>query len=453
MKRSLAMASAAAVACIAAGTPALHAQGSAVDQQSACMTGRVGAGVAMPCEDGSAVFFSPAGLALQGSAVSVGVSLVNSSNTFRYDPGYNLADPTIRRKAETVPVPQAFVNYRRSDRLAVGLGVFAPYGLGLKWDVCDVADANNPAACAPENNFEGRFTGYDNAFRGIYIQPTVAYQLVPGRISLGAGVDYVRGSIEVHQRADVPGSGLRGLDVADVTLKGEGTGVTFHLGGIARLTERASLGVRYLHSVEVEMDGDADFEPVPTGNAGIDALIAAQMASGVLGDQGIGTTIEFPSQLVVGVNFAATPRVNLMADYQRTGWESFDRFDIDFENENAADRVLNLDYQNTNTFRFAADFAATEALALRAGFRYNTEASPRATPLLPEFERNYFTAGAGYRFTRSLGLDLAYQYVRQPNRRGSVRPGEPNVGVYTADAQVFGVTLSYLFGRHHGAAR
>jgi long-chain fatty acid transport protein len=421
MKRSLAMASAAAVACIAAGTPALHAQGSAVDQQSACMTGRVGAGVAMPCEDGSAVYFSPAGLAMQGSALSLGVTLVNTSNTFRYDPGYNLADPTIRRKAETVPVPQAFVNYRASDRLAVGLGVFAPYGLGLKWDVCSIAEANT-AACTAENNFEGRFTGYDNAFRGIYIQPTVAYQLVPGRIALGVGLDYVRGNIEVHQRADVPGSGLRGLDVADATLKGEGTGFTFHVGGIARLSERASLGVRYLHSAEVELDGDADFEPVPTGNAGIDALIAAQIASGVLGDQGLGTTLEFPSQLVVGVNFAATPRVNLMADYQRTGWESFDQLEIDFENENATDRVLNLDYQNTNTFRFAADFAATEALALRAGFRYNTEASPRATPLLPEFERNYFTAGLGYRFTRSLGLDVAYQHIVQPDRRGSGAP-------------------------------
>jgi len=452
MKRSLAMASAAAVACIAAGTPALHAQGSGVDQQSACMTGRVGAGVAMPCEDGSAVYFSPAGLAMQGSALSVGVTLVNTSNTFRYDPGYNLADPTIRRKAETVPVPQAFVNYRASDRLAVGLGVFAPYGLGLKWDVCSIAEANT-AACTAENNFEGRFTGYDNAFRGIYIQPTVAYQLVPGRVALGVGLDYVRGNIEVHQRADVPGSGLRGLDVADATLKGEGTGFTYHLSGIARLSERASLGVRYLHSTEVEMEGDATFVPVPTGNAGIDALIAAQIASGALGNQGLGTTIEFPSQLVVGVNFAATPRLNVMADYQRTGWESFDQFDIDFENENATDRVLNLGYQNTNTFRFAADFAATEALALRAGFRYNNEASPRATPLLPEFERNYFTAGLGYRFTRSLGLDLAYQHIVQPDRRGSVRPGEPSVGVYTADAKVFGVTLSYLFGRHHGAAQ
>jgi long-chain fatty acid transport protein len=451
MKRSLALASAAAVACVAAGTP-LHAQGSGVDQQSACMTGRVGAGVALPCEDGSAVYFSPAGLANQGSAFSVGVTLVNTSNTFRYDPGYNLADPTIRREAETVPVPQAFASYRASDRLAVGLGVFAPYGLGLKWNVCGVAEANT-ASCTAENNFEGRYTGYDNAFRGIYIQPTVAYQLIPGRVSVGAGIDYVRGNIEVHQRADVPASGLRGLDVADATLKGEGTGFTYHLSGIAQVGRRASLGVRYLHSAEVEMEGDADFEQVLTGIPGVDALVASQIASGALGDQGIGTTIEFPSQLVVGVNFGVTERLNLMADYQRTGWESFDQFDIDFENETAADRVLNLGYQNTNTFRFAADFAATEALALRAGFRYNTEASPRATPLLPEYERNYFTAGAGYRFTRRLGLDLAYQYVRQPDRRGSVRPGEQNVGVYTADAQVFGVTVSYLFGRHHAAAQ
>ena len=43
MRRSLAIAGAAAVACAAAGTP-LQAQGSSVDQQSACMAGRVGAG-------------------------------------------------------------------------------------------------------------------------------------------------------------------------------------------------------------------------------------------------------------------------------------------------------------------------------------------------------------------------------------------------------------------------
>ena len=449
MKRSLAIAgAAAAVACVAPGNP-LHAQGSSVDQQSACMTGRVGAGVAMPCADGSAIYFSPAGLAMQPSAFSAGVSFVHSSNTFRYDPGRNLADTRIEREPEIKPVPQAFLSYRASDRLAVGIGAFAPYGLGLKWEVCE-NDVANTADCTAEGNFEGRFTGYDNSFRGLYIQPTVAYQLVPNRLSVGAGLDYVAGQIEVKQRADLGGSGI---DIADAQLKGDGNGLTFHLSGIARLSNRVSLGVRYLHSAEVEMDGTENFEQIATGSQLADLGIAAQFAEGgALENQSISTTIEFPSQFVAGVNVAATDRLNVMADYQRTGWESFDQFDIAFENTaTAGTRVLNLDYQNTNTFRLAADFAASDALALRAGFRYNTEASPRATPFLPEFERNYLSAGAGYRFNPRLGIDLAYQYVIQPDRRGSVRPSGPEVGVYGASAQVFGVTVSYQFGRHRTA--
>ncbi len=451
MKRSLAMASAAVAACVAAGTP-LHAQGSSVDQQSACMTGRVGTGVASPCDDGSAVYFSPAALATQRSAVSLGVSFVNSSNTFRYDIGRTLNDPLIEREPETVPVPQAFLNVRASDRLAVGVGVFAPYGLGLKWEVCDV-DQAYATSCTAEGNFEGRYTGYDNAFRGVYVQPTVAYQVIPNRLSVGVGADYVLGSIEVNRRSDVAASGLRGIDVVDANLAGEGTGFTFHVGALAQLSERLALGVRYLHSAEVDMDGDADFTQITTPFPFVNALVGSQVQSGALADQGISTTIEFPSQLIAGLSYEASERLNLMADYQRTGWESFDAFDIDFENAAATDQVLNLGYQNTNTFRVAADFAATEALSLRAGFRYNTEASPRATPFLPEFERNYFSAGIGYAVGSRLGVDLAYQYIQQPDRRGAVRPGEGTVGVYTAKGQIFGVTLSYRFGRDRDASQ
>ena len=112
MRRSLAIAGA-VFACAAVGTP-LHAQGSGVDQQSACMSARMGAGVGAPCDDASGVYFSPGGLAMQGSAISVGVTLIRASNTFRYDPG---AEPlgaanVVKREAETVPVPQAFASIK-----------------------------------------------------------------------------------------------------------------------------------------------------------------------------------------------------------------------------------------------------------------------------------------------------------------------------------------------------
>lgn len=437
MRRSLAIAGAAAVACAAAGTP-LHAQGSSVDQQSACMAGRVGAGVAMPCDDGSAVYFSPAGLAHSPSVLSAGVAFVRAGGSFRYDEGMIPADGTtsVERPEETIPVPQIFINYRASDRLAVGIGALAPYGLGLEWPVCEATTPN----CG-DTNFEGRFTGYDNTLRGLYIQPTVAYQVVPDRFSVGLGVDYVKGSIEVHRRQFGPAAlGLGNTEIADVTLEGDGNGLTYHLGAMLQLDPRTSLGVRYLASAEVDIEGDAAFVQVPTGNAGVDALIGASLPA----DQGVQSTIEFPAQLVVGLAYRATDRLHLLGDFQRTYWSSFDALPVDFETTD--DQTLELGYSSTNTFRLAADFAANEALNLRAGFRYNEAASPRATPFLPEGERNYYTLGLGYRFTRALSTDFSFQYINQPDRAGTLVPGGPRAGIYEATGMVFNFTLAYRFG-------
>lgn len=436
MRRSLAFASAAA-ACVALGTP-LHAQGSAVDAQSACLAGRVSAGIANPCDDGSAVYFSPGSIATTPSAVSVGVALIRSGSTFTYDAGMEPGDGTreLEREAETIPVPQAYVNFRVNDRLAAGLAVLAPYGLGITWPVCEV---ENPRCGEP--NFEGRFTGYDNALRGLYIQPTIGYQLIPGRLSVGAGLDYVRGSIEVHRRQFGPAAlGLGNTEVADVALEGSGTGFTYHLGGMLRLSERTSLAARYLGSAEIDMDGDAEFEQVMTGIAGIDAQIGA----GLPENQGVETTIEFPAQVVVGVAHQATDRLNLMLDYQRTYWSSFDQFPVEFESQ--APDTLVLNYDDANTFRLGADFEATDELVVRAGFRYNEAATPRATPFLPEGERNYYSLGLGYRVTPALSTDFSFQYIDQPDRAGAVIPEGPRAGVYSATGLVFNFTVAYRFG-------
>ncbi|HEU0013155.1 MAG TPA: outer membrane protein transport protein [Longimicrobium sp.] len=438
MRRSLAL----AAACCLAAAPAA-AQGSGVDQQSACMTGRVGTGVAAPCDDASAVYFSPAGLALHGGVASFGASLIRSGNTFRYDqPAPGQVD-VVERDDAWKTVPQGYASLRVGRRLAVGVGYFVPYGLGIEWPVCP---AELPPGPCTDPNFEGRFTGYDNSLRGEYIQPTVAYQVAPG-LALGVGVDFVLGGIEVHQRQFGPAaSGLGRTEVVDVGLRGTGSGMTFNASAILRLNPRTTVGVRYLHSAEVEIDGDAVFAQVPTGVASVDAQVQTRIPA----DQGVSTTLEFPAQIVAGVSHRHG-RVHLLADVQRTKWSSFDALPVDFAG-NAPDQTLELNYRDTDTFRFAAELAALEALTLRAGFRYNEAATPRATPFLPEGERNYYTAGLGYRLPRGVSADLALQYVHQPDRAGSVLPEGTRAGIYESRGLVLGLTLAWRFGGHAGAA-
>jgi long-chain fatty acid transport protein len=436
MRRSLVLAGA-AVGSLLAAAP-LQAQGSAVDQQGACMAGRASTGIAHPCDDGSAVFFSPAAIAELPGAMSAGAAIVRSGNVFRYDPAYAPGGQPdhVRRPTATIAVPQAYLAYRLDPRLAAGIAVLAPYGLGLEWPVCPVED---PRCEGP--NFEGRFTGYDNSLRGVYVQPTVAYQVVPGLLSLGAGVDFVRGSIEVNRRQFGPAAvGLGTTEIADARLAGSGTGVTYHLAGLLQLDTRTTLGIRYLGAARIDMEGDATFRQVGTGNPGVDALIAAQFPQ----NQAIATTLEFPAQMVVGLATRATDRLALMADFQRTYWSSFDSLAVDFAA--LPDEVLALNYRDANAIRFGAEFAATEAVTLRAGWRYNEAATPRATPLLPEGERNVLGLGVGSRFTPALTADLSFQNIRQPDRAGPVLPGGPRAGIYESTGNVFNFTIGYRFG-------
>src|SRR2546422_444535 len=56
----------------------------------------------------------------------------------------------------------------------------------------------------------------------------------------------------------------------------------------------------------------------------------------------------------------------------------------------------------------------------RGGYLYHGGAAPAetVTPLLPEGNRNEFTAGATGKLSRGLTPDLAYPFIRQNDRRG-----------------------------------
>lgn len=469
MRRSLAVAGAA----LAVTAASLQAQGSAVMTHSSCATAMGAAGVASPCRDGSAVLFNPGALAMQQSVLGAGLTGIRTGGSFTYD----ITGERVERDAETAQVPFAFASYRIGERWAVGIGGFNPYGLRIEWPIA----------------FEGRFVSHATQLRNIYVQPTVAFQATPW-LSVGAGLDVVRADIEINQRADLATQIVRGAsgtpqlfpngdtvrlgnlgvpsgtDFAEVQLKGNGTGVTFNVGAVARVSSKASVGVRYMHRAKIDYDGDASFSPLQTGlrlgagnpfgvpaGAPLEAIVQSQFTgSGALVNGEISTTLTLPAQLVVGVAYNPVQSLKLLADYQWTSWSDFDQATIDFERAETPDNVLILDYDNTNTYRFGAEYAATRALALRAGFIFNTAAEKAlsVSPFLPEAERNYYSLGAGYDFDNGLGIDLGYQLVKQSDRRGRVRARtnytqtaeQLNVGVYHADANVFNVTLSYRFG-------
>jgi long-chain fatty acid transport protein len=440
------------------------AQGFGVFEHGTCAMARAGAGSAAPCDDGSAIFFNPAGLAgMRGWTISVGATGISALGSFVDD----LSGGETDMNNDPIPVPHVYAAYGITDRLTAGIGTFAPYGLATKW---------------PET-FAGRFNGFDNELRSIYVQPTLAYR-IHDRISIGAGFDFVIGSVEINRRLDLsaqaaptpapPGTTLRQLgiplhtDFAQARLRAtRATGLGGNFGVRVDATDRVSFGARYLTRVTLDYDGNAAFEAIPTGitlpaanpfgvpgGTPLDAVISRLglfSAAGPLADQGLTTSITMPDQLMAGVAVQVTPRLLLLGDYQWVNWSKFGRVDLDFANPATPDQALEENYRDTSGVRLGIDWTAAHRWTLRGGYVYHQAAAPdeTVTPLLPEGARNEFAAGVGFQVSPKLRVDVAYQFVKQSDRPGRVReirPGETaadvNTGMYKSRAHLFGTTIT-----------
>ena len=447
---------------VATGLPLspAHAQGYGVYEQSSCVMGRAGTGVASPCGDGSSIYFNPAGIAIATSTeVAAGATGIFVSGDFTNDvTGFRTS-----LNDDLHLVPHAYLVRPVSERLVAGLGVFVPYGLATDWP----------------SSFEGRFLGYHSKVQAIYVQPTLAFRLAP-RIRVGAGFDLSFVSVRLSQRLDLseqvtPTPGVTfgmlgvpaGTDFADVNLTGSGTGVGAHFGVQADVTPDLTLGARYLLRQAVDIgNGTAEINPVPTGlilaagnpfgvpaGTPMDAVLAPQFTgNGPLQAQGGGTSLTLPAQLVLGLSWRGVDRLNLLAYFQYTDWRVFDTLSVTLERLGTTD--IPEDYQRAYTWRFGAEYGLTPSSTLRAGFYTHNGSAPdqTVTPNLPEGHRNSWTLGFGTRLRSNLGVDVAYQFIDQGDRRGRTVPLDPALspsantnGLYTFKAHLIGATLRYAF--------
>jgi len=450
---------AALVGAIGLDASSALAQGFSVYEHDVCSMGRAGVGVANPCSGGSAVFFNPAGIVTGSGAwnASFGVVMIPPRGSFTPDGGteVNLVE-------NNIPVPDFYLTRQIGSRWAVGVGMFAPYGLTTEWD------PTSP----------GRFLSYKATIKGIYFQPTVAYRVSP-RIQVGAGIDIVRAAVDLKQRVDLSSQTVTGTpytfnqlpqtsvpvgtDFADARLHGSATAYGAHFGIIVRPTDALSLGARYLTGTTIEGEGYAGFTQVATGlrllgplsatlptGTPIDAIVAGQFTSGRMVTQSVAASIAFPSQLVVGFNYRVSQALSVMADVQLTNWSAFDILPMTLGV--IGPDTLYEDYSNTTGFRAAVEYAVNPKLNVRGGFLMHGAAAPDygVTPLLPEAARKEFVVGAGYQLSTGIRVDAAFQLINQEDRRGRVvewKPGDGdvNTGVYAFSAKLFGLGFTVAF--------
>ena len=442
------------------------AQGFALNEIGSCAIARGFANTAAPCDDASSVYWNP-GLMPRARGVQVygGASIIKIDGTFTRD----TSGASYKAEPPTAVVPHVFLNWRGAGKMALGLGVYVPYGLTSQW----------------ADNFPGRFSAKKASLQTIYVQPNITYQLTDNW-SVGGGPVFGHSTVELVQALDLatvptsavgPTFGQLGIplrtEFGRATLKGSANGLGLALGVHGKLSPTWEMGGRFLSQVSFSYDdADATFEQRPTGltlaagnplgapaGTPVDAIVAGQFSgTGALVAQKVATQIRHPAQLQVGLAYSGFEMSTISAEYSYVGFKSFNQLNVNFQGPAAANsKVLLENYNNTSGIRIGGERRFLSGTALRAGFAAVAAAAPdeTVTPLLPEMDRSYGSVGFGLPIGGNLGLDAAYMHIFTPGRRGRIDERSStstaaqalalNSGAYTLSANILSLSLKLSY--------
>jgi long-chain fatty acid transport protein len=385
------------------------ASGFHVDEADARATGRAGAVIA-DAGNATAVYYNPAGIAeLHGVQLQVGATLVRPTAEFTPAGG----GAVTKAEPDSFVLPQLFASWRADGLVALGIGVYAPFGLALNWP------ASSP----------GRTSVRQAELRTLFISPTWALNLsswVPG-LSLGAGVDLVPASVRLTR--DI----LFGTDVGSAAL----SGTAFGLGGRAGLAYRPSalpalsFGLSYHSPVHLQFRGEADFDAPPAYRGSLPP------------DGDVRTSVNLPQMLSLGIAVAPLPAWEIELDGSWRGWSSYDRLDVTLpDGEVQSSRK---DWNDSLTLRLGTEYTFAERWSARLGVVWDQTPIPTDTLdfQLPDIDRIALSAGFGAQISHVFRVDLGVLYVLPGERTTSMEdPLEPPVkGTFGVDAWVVGSSL------------
>ena len=353
-----------------------QAQAFGLNEIGTCAYSRGFAATSAPCNDASAIFWNPGATAgMKGTSLYVGAAAIAINAKFRRDSALGSHDSDV----PLAVVPHLFLNRSVGKNMAVGVGVYVPYGLTFQW----------------KDDFPGRFLAKKASIATLYVQPNLAMSFKGGKWMFGVGPVLGRSSVELVQSVDladqiarvdsvtVPTTRTvirfsqlgvaRRTEFARATLKGDATSVGVALGGLGKLNDRWTFGFRYLSSLMMKFDGaDASFEQRATGikfaagnpllyPAGtlFDTLASVRQrfcsaatgnapqapgptagsatlactAKGLLGNQTVVTRIAHPDQFQFGFSYHGFANWLIAVDYAWTGWRKFQALPVDFSND------------------------------------------------------------------------------------------------------------------------
>jgi long-chain fatty acid transport protein len=382
----------------------LFADGFRLPDQDAFATARGEAFVAT-ADNASAVYYNPAGLSqLEGWNFRAGIYGIYLPMSYESPNGR-----TYDNKKPLQAAPQIFGAYKpEGSPFTFGLGIYAPFGLGLKWP--------------QDSGF--RTVGTESQLTYLSFNPVVAWQISP-KLSVAAGMTVNYASADLR-------SGLVWPDQHndEFRFKGDGWDVGYNLGVLWRVHEKVSLGVSFRSSTSFDLDGhtayynNVAFGPVPA--------FPKQRVNA-------SARVPFPLNAVFGISYRPTTNWNFEFNADYTDWSPMDTVTIKqgtgFGSLLPKDIPGVLNWQPAWYYKFGGTRYLEKGWQVSAGYIYSENAVPDShyTPLVADAARHWLSLGTGHK-GRRFDFDIAYQFGFGDGTR-TVSGSAPSATGQTADGR------------------
>lgn len=317
-------------------------------------------------------------------------------------------------------------------KLALGLGVTVPYGLGNEWD------KNASAFARPIGIF--RYSApYFAKLETINVNPAASLKL-GDHIQVGAGFDVMWSQVTLKQYYPwflFPGSTLATPD-GNLEGKGDGIGLGGNAGLTWRVTDKVRFAATYRSPMTVRYNGDFTMDNITPVASSLGATPRSDFS----------TKVGFPTIVSAGVGVQLAESLRVETDVE---WIEFSRFkSLDLGVGNNAFLLpstrIPQNWRDTFTAGIGADWKFAQNWVLRAGYQFYQTPVPDSTfsPTIPDADQNVLTVGIGYTYKHH-SLEGAYGADFYNTRHITSAQNAAYDGTYEITVHLFSLAYRYSF--------
>lgn len=356
--------------------------------------------------DGSTVYFNPAGMSFlkNRNAVDFGAHIIDPNATFNDEGSTHVTTANLNVNNEdggeagpVALVPNFFYTRAINDKWTAGVGINVPFGLVTDYD----------------DGWVGRYYALRSEIKTININPSIAYK-VDDTLSWGFGISaqYIEASLtNAVDFGTIFATAGRTPQAEDgkAILNADDWSFSYNLGALWQATPQTRIGVAYRSRIKHKLEGDAKFR----SSAAIAAVITAA-GGGAFVNSDVSADVTLPDSLSVGFQHQVNNKLTINGDVTWTNWSVLQELRVEFDNAAQPDAVTTLEYNDSNRYSLGMSYEQNNQWTWRAGVAFDESTAPSAELVsirTPDADRTWLTVGFTYKPSNTLSFDMGFAHL------------------------------------------